>query len=111
MPVLLVFLGQIVAKIFTDKILGWLALKVIMVFLFTVIVPLILNNFLYDIIDIVMNFANDQSGGVSSLNGAMSFSGFSAWLIQIFRISEVLSVFVSALVLRLALSMIPFVRL
>lgn len=110
MPALLILLGEIVAKIFTDKVIGWIALKVILVALFTLVLPLILNNFLYDIIGIVLNFAGSTVSG-STLNGSMTFTGLGAWLIECFRISEALSVIVSAMLLRVSLSMIPMVRL
>lgn len=111
MPALIALLGSVFARFFTDAVLRWIALKVILTFLFTIVVPIVLTNFLYEIIEIVMNFANSQSSGASAFNGSMSFTGFAAWLIQCFRLAECLAVFVSALVLRLTLSMIPFVRL
>lgn len=114
MPVLvgiLSFLGSGIAKIFADKVLGWIALKAILSFLFITVVPLLLNNFLYDIIKIMMDFSSAQSAGAVALNGQMTFSGFTAWLIECFRIPEAIALLVSALVLRLTLSMIPFVRL
>lgn len=111
MPAILLFLGASVAKIFADKVLGWIAMKALLVFLFITVVPLLLNNFLYDIIKIMMDFASGQSTGANALNGQMSFSGFAAWLLECFKIPEAFSVLISALVLRLILSMIPFVRL
>lgn len=114
MPILaaiLSFLGSAVARVAADKVLSWIALKGILVFLFVTVVPLLLNNFAYDIIEIVMNFASSQAGGSGSVNGAMVFTGLMGWLIECFKIPEALSVLVSALCLRLALSMIPFVRL
>lgn len=109
MPALLGLLGSIVAKVFTDKVLGWIAMKALLVLLFTTIVPIILNNFAYDIIEIVMNFANGQAGSAGTFNGTMNFTGFGAWLISTFKLPECLSVLVSALCLRVSLSMIPFV--
>lgn len=111
MTALIVLLGEMVAKIFTDKVIGWVALKIILIGLFTLVLPLILNNFLYDIIEIFLNFAGNTSSSASTLNGSMSFSGFGAWLIECFKISECISVVVSALLLRQALSMIPMIRI
>lgn len=110
MAAVLAFLGSALAKIFTDKVLAYVAMKVILVGLFTLVVPIVLNNVLYDLMEIIMNFANTQSGSASSFSGTMSFSGFAAYLIETFRISECLSVLVSALILRTSLKMIPFVR-
>ena len=111
MQFVLTLIGSVFARFLADKVVGWIALKVILVFLFITVVPLLLNNFLYDIIEIMMNFASGQAAGASTLDGAMSFSGFLAWLIECFRLPEAISLMVSALVLRLILSMIPFVRL
>ena len=110
MQAILTLLGSLAGKIFADKVLGWIALKSILVFFFITVVPLVLNNFIYDLIEIIMNFATSQTSGVSSLDGAMTFSGFLGWLISTFRLPECLSVLISALCLRLSLSMIPFVR-
>jgi hypothetical protein len=103
------FLGSLVTKTFADKVLGWLAMKALLIFLFVTVVPLILNNFAYDIIEIVMNFAGTSAAGASSLNGTMSFAGLGGWLLSVFKVPEALSVLVSALVLRVTLSMIPFI--
>jgi hypothetical protein len=111
MGAILTFLGTILGKVLGDKVLGWVAMKGLMIFLFVTIVPLVLNNFLYDIIQIVMNFASGQASGAGALNGSMTFTGFGAWLMECFRLSEALSVLISALCLRVVLSMIPFVRL
>ena len=99
------------SKLFADKVIGFLALKVVLVFLFIVVIPILLNNFLYDLIEIMMNFSNSQINSSGTMNGTMSFSGLAAWLIDCFQLSQALSVMVSALVLRSVLSMIPFVRL
>lgn len=111
MAAILSFLGSAFAKVFTDKVLGWVALKALLVFLFLTIVPLVLNNFLYDIIEILVDLISGQSTSLSALNGTMSFSGFAAWIIECFRIPEAFSLLISALCLRLVLNMIPFVRL
>jgi len=111
MQVLLTFLGSFVSKFFVDKVIGWIAVKTLLCFLFITIVPLILNNFLYDLLEILFNFASGQSAGASNIDGNMSFTGFCAWLLECFRISEAISLLVSALSLRAILSMIPFVRM
>lgn len=111
MQVILTYLGTMLGSVFADKILQWIAIKAILVFLFITVVPLLLNNFLYDMIEIMMNFAGSQAGDASNFSGAMTFTGFMGWVLDCFQIPQALSVIVSALCLRLALSMIPFVRL
>lgn len=111
MGAILAFLGTTLAKTLGDSLIKWIAFKALMVLLFITVVPLILNNFLYDIMQIFINLANGQSAGASAINGDMSFSGFAAWLLTCFRVPEAFSLMVSALSLRLVLNMIPFVRL
>lgn len=108
---LIALIGSFFAKFFADKVVGWVATKALLVFLFLTVVPLLLNNFLFDIIELMMTFASGQAAGASGFNGAMSFTGFCAWLVECFRISEAIAVLVSALCLRIVLSMIPFVRM
>lgn len=111
MPALIGLIGGVVARIFADKVIGWIALKALLVLLLTIVFPIVMNNFLYDIIEIIMNFASGQAGSAGEITGAMSFTGFAAWLIESFRLAECLSVLVGSLLLRVALSMIPFVRM
>ena len=111
MPAILALLGSIVGKVFADKVISCIALKAMLVFLFVVIVPIILNNFLYDIIKIFMDLAASQSSSAGELNGNMNFTGFAAWILERFRVAEAFALFVSAICLRLVLNMIPFVRL
>lgn len=109
MQAILTWMAAGLARLLADKVLAWLALKAVLVCLFTLVVPIILNNVLYEVIETMMNFASAQAG--NSLNGSMSFTGFMGWLISLFRLPECLSVLVSALVLRVSLSMVPFVRM
>jgi len=111
MGALLSFCGSAIAKIFGDKVLSWVALKIVLGFLFIVVLPILFNNALYDIIETVMNFATSQAGGSSAINGQISMTGFAAWLVQMFRVAECVSVLVSALILRATLNMIPMIRL
>jgi len=111
MGAILGFLGTMMAKYLGDGLLKWIAFKAVMVILFITVVPLILNNFLYDIMEIFKNLVSGQAAGASALNGDMTFSGFMAWILTCFRVPEAFSLLVSALCLRLILNMIPFVRL
>jgi hypothetical protein len=111
MGALIGFIGTFAARIFADKVLGWLAIKAVLSTLFIVIVPILLNNIMYDIMEIVFNFASSKTGEVQSLNGAMSFSGFMGWLLDVFQVPAAFSVIIGALALRVTLKMIPFVKI
>lgn len=105
------FLGSAASRILADKVVGFVALKLLLTGIMILLVPIVLNNFLYDLIETIMNFASSQQAGAGSMNGAMSFTGFTAWLLDCFQIPAAFSVLVSALVLRVTLRMIPFVRI
>ena len=110
MGALIGFIGSFAARIFADKIVGFLAIKAVLALLFITIFPIVLNNFLYDIIEIMFNFSS-QATGDATLNGAMTFSGFLGWLLDIFQIPASFSVLVGALCLRVTLKLIPFVKI
>ena len=97
-----------VAKFIADRVLLWVAVKGLLVLLFTVILPIVLNNFLYDMIEIGSNLMTANAGDVSSMSSTMEFTGLLAWLSDCFNLPECLSVLVGALLLRVTLSSIPF---
>ena len=97
-----------VSSFLGDNLLRFVAGKVLLTGVFVIILPLVLNNFIYDIINIAITTINSNSQ--TSFNGAMSFSGLTSYIIFTLRVPDCLSVIVSALVLRVTLNHIPFVR-
>ena len=108
---LLAFFGSSLFKVFTDAVIKWIAFKALMIFLFVTIVPIVLNNCLADIIQLVGDYAGSASSGASSFGGSMNLTDFMGWLADCLKLRECLAVVVSALQLRIVLSMIPFVRI
>lgn len=98
-----------IAKTIVDKVIMFLAIKAILSFLFIIIVPIILNNLLYDLLEIIKNYMISATAGTSNFDGAMSFNGILAWLNDCFQISSCISIIVGAMQFRLVISMIPFV--
>jgi len=111
MAALISLIGSFAARIFADKILGWLAIKAVLSTLFIVVVPVLINNIMYDVLEIVFNFASSKSGDIQTLNGSMTFSGFMGWLLDIFQVPAAFSVIIGALALRVTLKMIPFAKI
>lgn len=103
-------LGAILAKVLGDNVLRFVAGKALLTALFVVVLPILLNNFLYDLMELFFSWMGDNvsTGGFS---GSQSFTGLCAYLIGQFRVSECISVIVSALVLKVTLRHIPFLRL
>lgn len=101
--------AQLIAKIFSDNVLRWVATKALLLAFFTIVLPIVLNNFLYDIMDLVFTYVQNNYG-TSDLNGAISFTGLAAWLITVTRLNECVSVVTGGYLLRLSLRHIPFLR-
>lgn len=104
------FFASAIGKSLVDKLVMFIALKTLLTALFVVVAPIILNNVLHSIMETVIAFADTQSSGAGSVNGNMAFVGFGAYLMEAFQVSAMLSILVSAIQLRLALSMIPFIN-
>lgn len=103
-------ISWMVGKIFADNILKWIATKAILTTLAVVILPIILNNFLWDIVDLMLTIVTDQIGGYSFGNQIIDVTGLAAWFFQKFKIVESFSVIMGAVGIRVALNLIPFVR-
>lgn len=103
-------IGWVVAKLFSDNVLKFVAGKAMLTFLFVVVLPIVLNNFIYDLLQMFMQFTvNSVDSG--NYDGTIQLTGFASWLCNCFRVSECISVIVGALCLRAVLNYIPFVRI
>lgn len=101
-----------IAKVFGDNVLRFVAFKAIAVALTVVILPIILNNLVYDIMEIIFGVVSENFGSMGGIgNQVVSITGVGAWLMEKFRIPECFSLIVSALSVRASLNMIPFIRL
>lgn len=113
MPAVVAWLGRAFAWLFSsavaDNVARYVAGRALLVGLFTIILPIVLNNFIYDILDMGLSMINSQTSG-ASFNGGVSFSGLAAHWINLLRVPDCMSVVVSALVVRAGLNMIPLVR-
>lgn len=110
MPAVVAAISWLFGKIVADNVLRFIAMKLLVGTIFLVIVPILLNNVLYDFLEIVLQVASENSPAAGSVDGHMVFSGFAAWLVTGFKIPECVSVIGGALLMRLTLSMIPFLR-
>lgn len=88
-----------------------LAMKVIILALFVTVLPIILNNFIYDIIKIGMDQMVSRTGNNQLQPVVVTFTGVAAWLITMARLPDCLSLLLSALGVRMMLNMIPFLRI
>ena len=110
MPALILLVGEIIAKVFSDNVLRWIAFKAIMLFLFVIILPLVFNNFLCDLLQMMFGIVSDNSGGLNSFNPTFSMSDLAGWFANCFRLTECMAVIVSAMVCKVTLKQIPLLR-
>lgn len=104
-------ISWLIAKIFSDNVLKFVAEKVLLTSLFVLVLPIVLNNFMYDIIDMIFTYMSSNTGTTNlSLNGSQTFTGMAGYLIAMMKIPECLSVLMSALIFKLILRHIPFLR-
>lgn len=101
------FIGSSVAKMLADRVLFFLALKALLLGLFLVVMPIVLNNIIGSLMgEALAYFQSKPVDG--SWGGIQQFTGLFGWLVDCFQIPAAFSVFVSALQLRVLLRMIPF---
>lgn len=108
MPAIISALSGLLARLIGDSVIRWLAFKALMVLLIVTVLPIVLNNFLYEIIQTIFDIVSANTG--SSSGQVLSYSGLTAWFIQVLKLPECLSVLMAALSVRVALRLIPFVR-
>lgn len=99
-----------IGKVFADNLLRWIAFKALFAFLFIVVLPILFNNIIYDIIEIMFNFVNSKIGGLGLGVQSQTVTGVAGWLILQCKIGESMSVILGAVAARMSLNMIPFVR-
>lgn len=101
------FFGSTAARIMTDRVVMMVALKALLATLLMITLPIVLNNFIADMVNDAMSWMQGQAID-GEWGGVAQFSGIAGWLIVKFRLSEVLAVTLSALQIHLLLKIMPF---
>ena len=102
-------LGAVLSRIFADASLRFVAFKVVLATFFISVLPVVLNNLIYELLEISLSLVGSITP--PNLQTVLSYDGLTGWLLATLRIPEALSVVLSAVSYRLTLNMIPFVRL
>jgi hypothetical protein len=102
------FLGAF-ARLFTVLLNNALAMKIVLTALFVIILPIVLNNVLYDLMSLVFDSVNSYVAGKTFELENASFSGMLGYFMVQLGIPDCLSVVLSAMALRFSLAWIPFV--
>lgn len=96
------------AKIFTSQVLLWGSLKILLISIFTVVVPTVIHKLITKyLVDAVSIFAGSV-GTQSSIT--VDLIGMGGYLASEVGLPECFSILMSAIVLKLTLRFIPFVR-
>ncbi len=99
----------ILAKIFSDNLARFIALKTVLATLFIVVLPIVLNNFVYELLEYL--FESVSSAPYDSLPDlTFSLSGLAGWFAAQIYLPDALNVILSAFAFRLFLNHIPFLR-
>jgi len=86
------------------------AAKIIMVTLFVIILPIIINNILYDLMSYVFTAVTDFAGAHEiGLQTSVQFAGLAAYMLDALGLIDAFAVILSCMAIRFAMSWIPFV--
>jgi hypothetical protein len=104
---LFAWLAGALSSFFASSVARYLALKVILTTLFVVILPVILNNFAWKLLDIALSYIS----GIPGLPPfVMHFTGLSAYFVNHLMLVQVFAIIIGAIMTRFTLKLIPFVR-
>lgn len=104
-------LAWVFGKFVSDKVLAFVAQKALAIAIVTVVLPIVLNNLIYDLLEMVVSIVNSSLAESSLESASIGVTGVASWLFQKCKIGESFSVIISAISVRAALNMIPFVRI
>jgi hypothetical protein len=87
----------------------YLALKGLLFVLFVSVLPVVINNLIYKLLQGSMDVVGTTAGSAHST--VVALAGIAGYLGSVLRLPEALSVMLSAVATRFALKLIPFTRL
>ena len=87
----------------------YLAMKALLFVLFVTVLPVIINNLIYKLIQGSIDVVGTTAGSASS--HVVALTGIAGYLGSTLRLPEALSIMLSAVATRFALKLIPFTRL
>lgn len=104
--------GVLLTKLLSDNLARYIATKAVLITLFVGVLPVILNNFVYSLLQIAMDYASNLNGQADSLPQiALQLTGLAGWFFSNLYLPDALSVIFSAISIRVFLNHIPFLRL
>lgn len=103
------FLG-VFARLFAFGAAHLGATKIVLATLFIIILPIIINNVIYDLMETVFTSASSFAAeNPSNLETTVNFTGLAAYMLDALGLIDSFSVILSCMAIRFAMSWIPFV--
>lgn len=100
-------LTSALAKTILDRVLFFLALKALATMFFILVIPIILKNWVFGLIEMSLGMVNDAATG-QGYSGIVELSQLAAWFVDVCRLPDALAAMVGAFQLHLFLRMLPF---
>lgn len=111
MPAIIAMILGVFGKFLTDKLLMFVAVKALIIGVFVVILPIILQNFFTWVIEQMVLMINSNLSPESQLEAfTINLTGVAAYLGDCFQLPLCVSILLSAMLLRLTMNFIPFIR-
>jgi len=108
MGALAALVASAIARFFLAEGVKWIAFKAVMLVLFMTVLPIVLKNVFYDLLQTFMSTAASKMGGVSTGSLAahtVQISGMGGWLASVLKLPECFALILSAVALRLTLKL------
>lgn len=102
MPLLGV-IASFFASAFSRWVLGFLAVKVLLISLVVVVLPIVLNNVIYKLLSISLDFINANSSSLVEPSMMLQVSGMLGYLVVNLSIPQCISILLSAVAVRFTL--------
>jgi glyoxylate utilization-related uncharacterized protein len=111
MPILAI-IGGVITKFLTDRALLWVAQKVLLTTLFMTVLPFVLKTVLVWFMEKIMSIVTTNLGAYDQTFQAITINltGIGAYLGNCFQLPLIFSLLMSAILLRITLNFIPFIR-
>lgn len=101
------------ARLFVVAQMHFTATKIVLVTIFMLLFPVVINNIIYEVLDIFLKSLQERIATVNidtTLFHIYQFTGLAGWLLAKFKIPESFSVVISAIAVSFTLRSIPLVR-
>ena len=112
---MIAWLAGLAATAFTASVARYIAIKLVLITLMSVVLPIVVSRILYTLLSKAIALANSSSttaiaaGNLAPIH--VQLVGLAGWLGSVLRLPDAFALLIGAVILKLTLQMIPFVRL